>query len=311
MAEGILNLLKPPGLTSHDAVQEVRRLLGERRMGHTGTLDPGAAGVLVVCCGEATKAVPFLEEEEGKEYWGEAVLGAATHTLDAEGEIVETAPEGWTTTFERVSAAATRLTGVVEQRVPLVSAVHQQGERLYRLAQRGVAVEAPVRRIFVERLSVDEVLPNEEGRLGRGARLRFRAVCSRGTYVRALVDELGRLLGGFAYLAFLLRTRSGGWRLEESVTLEELAGAGDPSRWLRPVDQSLPYPAVELGPAEARRFQNGVVVRGLAGAPGRRRVYGATDAPGEGAFLGVGEVDQAGELRVRRLFGARKGRTDR
>ncbi|HHW15240.1 MAG TPA: tRNA pseudouridine(55) synthase TruB [Firmicutes bacterium] len=306
MADGVLNLLKPPGLTSHDAVQEVRRLLGERRVGHTGTLDPGAAGVLVVCCGEATKAVPFLEEEDAKEYWGEALLGTATHTLDAEGETLQTAPEGWTVTAEQVYAGAARLTGKLEQRVPLVSAVHLAGERLYRLARGGAPVEQPVRRVVVERFEIAELLPNEEGRLGTGARVRFRVTCSRGTYVRSLVDELGRLLGGFAHLGFLLRTRSGEFRLEESVTLEELAEEADPGRRLTPVAEALRYPVLQLGPAEARRFCNGAAVPGGSGQPGRRRVFGPAASGGSQGFLGVGEVGPTGILRACRLFGLGK-----
>ncbi|MDI6871590.1 MAG: tRNA pseudouridine(55) synthase TruB [Bacillota bacterium] len=310
MGSGILNLLKPPGLTSHDAVQEVRRLFGTRRVGHAGTLDPGAAGVLVVCIGEATKAVAFMEAHE-KEYWGEAVLGWATFTQDAEGAVVDQVPEGWETDSARVAAAAARLTGDLEQTAPLVSAVHQGGERLYRLARRGAAVERPLRRVRVERFAVEELLPNSAGKLGAGSRMRFSVTCSRGTYVRALVDEFGRALGGLAYLEFLLRTRSGPFRLAGASTLEELAEESDPARLLVPVERGLLYPALHLGREEAARFRNGAVAEGQAGPPGRRLVYGPNSAEPGFAFLGVGEVDPAGRLRPLRLFGVGEERDER
>jgi tRNA pseudouridine55 synthase len=310
VADGILNLLKPPGLTSHDAVQEVRRIFGERHAGHTGTLDPGAAGVLVVCLGEATKAVAYLEDHE-KEYWAEAVLGSATFTQDAEGEVTEEAEVGWTTDSERIAAAAERLTGELDQTVPLVSAVHQDGQRLYALARRGVAVDRPVRRVSVSRLAVEELVPNAQGALGAGARLRVRVTCSRGTYVRALLDELGRMLGGFAHLGFLLRLRSGPFPLAEAVTLEEAAAAETPAAYLRPAEATLDFPELVLRDEDVRRFRNGVILRTVAGPVGLRRVFGYPAGEGSGRFVGIGEVDATGELRPRRLFGVREGQGGR
>lgn len=311
MADGILNLLKPPGLTSHDAVQEVRRLFGERRVGHAGTLDPGAAGVLVVCVGEGTKAVPFMEEHH-KEYWGEAVLGFATFTQDAGGAVTAVAPDGWETHASRLAEEAARLTGEVDQAVPLVSAVHVKGERLYRLARRGVEAERPVRRVSIEQFSIEEVLPNAAGRVGKGARVRFRVRCSPGTYVRALVDEFGRGLGGGAYLRFLLRTASGPFRLNDACTLEELAADRDPAGRLQPVDAGIPYPKLRISREEAFRFVHGGVVGVQETRPGRWRVYGVLErGADDGVFLGVGEVDRAGLLRPRRLFGQEEGKLQR
>jgi tRNA pseudouridine55 synthase len=305
--DGILNLLKPPGLTSHDAVQEVRALLGERRVGHAGTLDPGAAGVLVICVGEATKAAAFLVEHD-KEYWGEAVLGWATFTQDAEGVVVERAPEGWATTPDAVTATAAGFLGEREQTVPLVSAVHQGGERLYDLARRGVAVTRPVRRVTIHRLVIEAVLPNEAGQMGTGARFRFSVTCSPGTYVRALVDDLGRALGGLAHLAFLLRCRSGPFRLEEAWTLEEVRSREMRAGVLRPVEEGLAYPTLHLAAGDAVRFRNGARVGIPAGPPGRRLVYAPPPAgAGAGIFLGVGEVEPGGRVRPVRLFGVRGG----
>lgn len=300
MISGILNLVKPPGLTSHDAVQQVRRLFHERRVGHTGTLDPGAAGVLVVCLGEATKAIAFMEDET-KEYWGEAVLGSATFTQDAEGEVTEEAPAGWTTTEARVAEEVARLCGEIEQAAPLVSAVHHEGKRLYELAREGWDAPRPVRRVHVAQFTVEELLTGGEGRLGRGSRLRFRVTCSRGTYIRALVDDLGRALGGYAHLTFLLRLRSGPFRLASGVTLEELAEDESPPRHLLAVDSGLSAPALLITGEAERRFLTGMAVR-VAGErrPGRVRVYRAPG--GAGHFLGMGEAEPGGMVRPIRIF---------
>lgn len=308
MADGILNLLKPSGLTSHDAVQEVRRLFGERHTGHAGTLDPGAAGVLVACLGEATKTVAFLEDHD-KEYWGEAVLGRATFTQDAEGETVARAPGDWETSAAEVRAVLAGLTGEVEQAVPLVSAVHQDGERLYALARRGVEVVAPVRRVKIASLELEALMPNGFGRLGPGARLRFTVTCSKGTYIRSLVDELGKRLGGCAYLEFLLRRRSGPFHLSGAHTLEEVALAPEPVALLLPVEAGLWFPEVVLGVTEGLRFRNGLPVGGRAnGLPGLRKVYTEPSA-GQAwrTFLGIGEAGVDGELRPRRIFRGERG----
>lgn len=310
MANGILNLLKPPGLTSHDAVQEVRRIFGERRVGHTGTLDPGAAGVLVVCLGEATKAVAFMESHE-KEYWGEAVLGRRTFTQDGEGEVEAQAPEGWETRPESVVREMERLQGEVAQAVPLVSAVHVQGERLYDLARRGAPVDRPIRRVRVAEFALRGLEPNAEGRYGAGARVRFCVRCSGGTYVRALVDELGRQLGGGAYLAFLLRVRNGPFCLSEAHTLEEVASRADPAASLLPPEAGIAFPEEVLDQAATGRFLNGAAVPGDGTPPGRRRVYGRSGAGLAKVFLGVGEVDAAGRLRPLRLFATEGEKTRR
>lgn len=302
MANGILNLLKPTGLTSHDAVQEVRRIFGERRVGHAGTLDPGAAGVLVVCVGEATKAVAFMEGHD-KEYWGEAVFGKRTFTQDAEGETLEEAPNGWESDPESVIGEMRQFQGAIDQVVPLVSAVHVEGQRLYDLARRGASVERPIRKVRIDDFSLRELLPNGAGRYGAGARLRFSVTCSAGTYVRALVDDLGQRLGGGAYLAFLLRTRSGPFPLSEALTLEEVGESGEPAASLRPAEAGIAYPEHVLDPVDAARFCNGVALQARGGPAGLRKVYGRRGTgSGSAEFLGVGEVDETGRLRPRRLF---------
>jgi tRNA pseudouridine55 synthase len=208
---GLLVVDKPVGITSFDVVAEVRRMLRVRRAGHGGTLDPLASGVLPVAVGEGTKLLGFLLAED-KEYEAEATLGTVTDTLDAEGQVVARADPG-AVTAEGAAQAVAALRGVREQRPPMWSAVRQDGVRLYERARRGEVVERAARTICVqttELLGFD--LP----------RLRFRVACSKGTYVRVLVAELGEALGCGAHLSALRRTRSGRWAIADAVALGEV-----------------------------------------------------------------------------------------
>ena len=212
---GLLVLDKPAGITSHDVVARARRALGLRRVGHAGTLDPPATGVLLVGVGRATRLLRFLQGAD-KAYEGTLVLGATTTTLDATGETTGTF-EMSGVTEEEVAAAAAALTGDLDQVPPMVSAVHVDGRRLHELAREGIEVERAPRRVHVKRFDV--------AALGEG-RYRFEVVCGSGTYVRSLVDDLGRTLGGGAHLAVLRRTRVGAFRIDEAAGLEELEERG-------------------------------------------------------------------------------------
>lgn len=196
---GFLIVDKEPGWTSHDVVARVRRITGERRVGHAGTLDPGATGVLVVAVGPATRLLRFLSGAD-KEYRGEVVLGTTTTTLDDEGEVTGTYDMG-AVTLEAARVAATRLTGTIEQRVPMVSAVKVGGKRLHRLAREGIQVDTPVRSVTIKRFEVIEATSS--------GTFSIEVTCSAGTYIRALAADLGTLLGGGAHLRALRRTRSG------------------------------------------------------------------------------------------------------
>lgn len=208
---GLLCVDKPAGPTSHDVVARVRRALGLRRVGHAGTLDPFATGLLLIGVGTSTRLLRFLGDTE-KRYEGTLELGTATDSLDATGVVTRTV--AMRVTHADVQAAALGLTGVLSQVPPMVSAVHHAGRRLHELAREGVVVERTPRRVEVSRF---EVAPLE------GARYRFVVHCSSGTYVRVLVDDLGRALGGAAHVAALRRTGVGCFEVDDAVGLEDPA----------------------------------------------------------------------------------------
>ena len=277
MANGIIVIDKPPDWTSHDVVAKLRGLLRERRVGHAGTLDPMATGVLPVFVGRATRAVEYAAEAD-KEYLAEIQLGVITDTQDLTGTVGETRPVD--AGRDRVEAALEDFRGEIWQTPPMYSAVKVGGKKLYELARRGQEVERAARPVTIHALTL-------EGETGPG-RYRLRVGCSKGTYVRTLCHDLGLRLGCGGTLAALRRTRSAGFSLEEAVTLEQVQAAadrGEAQGLLLPVDSyfaQCPETRVEARD-EARIRNGGAVPCGLP--PGRYRVYGAG-----GEFLMLGEV---------------------
>ena len=236
---------KPAGMTSHDVVAVVRRRLGERRVGHAGTLDPDATGVLVLGIGRATRLLRFVERAE-KEYEADVIIGIETTSQDASGEVVA---ESDASAVRRgdVEAAAAKLTGEIEQIPPMVSAVKVGGERLYRKARRGEVVERTARRVTVHEMTVEAFEP------GTRARARFRVRCSPGTYVRTLANDLGRALGVGAHISRLRRTRVGPFDASSAVPLDGLTAES-----LRPMlDALTAYPQRTVDADDARSFAQG------------------------------------------------------
>lgn len=229
---------KPAGLTSHDVVARVRRILDGAKVGHAGTLDPDATGVLVICLGKATKVSSFLMEAE-KVYEGTGRLGISTDTQDASGATLEERPV--TATEEALRLIATAFVGRIEQVPPMYSAVKVDGQKLYRLARKGVEVDRPARPVTVHSFDVGEVsLPDFD----------FSVRCSKGTYVRTLVHDLGERLGCGGHLARLSRARQGGFDRSEALPWEalEAADAADRLRAARiDAEDALDFlPVVEL-----------------------------------------------------------------
>jgi tRNA pseudouridine55 synthase len=291
--DGVLLLDKPRGLTSNQALQRVKRLFRARKAGHTGSLDPLATGMLPICMGEATKLSAYLLDAD-KLYEVSAVLGVATTTADADGEVLETrpVPELDRATLEKVLI---RYQGDIEQVPPMYSALKHQGRRLYDLARAGVEVERKPRRVSIHELRLLE--------LGEGS-FSLRLRCSKGTYVRTLVADMGEDLGCGAHVQALRRLAVGPYEAGSMVTLEQLeeaAAAGDEQlrSWLRGLDSALQdWPAVTLDADSAYYLQRGqpVLVPRAPGA-GRVRIYA-----GSGVFLGVGEVLDDGRIAPRRLI---------
>ena len=211
MVDGFLIIDKPAGITSHDVVNRVRRILNTRKAGHTGTLDPFATGVLPIAVGEGTKAIPFLDEGN-KEYEAVILLGTVTDTLDYTGAVLKEAD--WSTvTASSLQESMATLTGTISQIPPMYSAIKQGGQPLYKLARKGVEVERQPRQVTIQTF---ELLACDFPELTVQVR------CSRGTYIRTLADDLGRLLGCGACLTSLRRTMSGPFRIDDALSLEQL-----------------------------------------------------------------------------------------
>lgn len=288
MTDGFLNLLKPPGMTSSDAVVMVRKAMPRgTRVGHMGTLDPEAAGVLPIGVGKATRLFDYVSDKE-KVYRAELCVGAATDTQDATGRIVQRGPG---VEEEAVRAVLPRFMGEIEQTPSMYSAIKVDGRKLYEAARAGQEIEVPRRTVHIER--VDFVAQTEENRF------LIDVLCGRGTYIRTLCHDIGRAMGTCAHMAFLLRVRTGIFDVCDAVTPEEFlrsAQAGEPA--LLPCDAPLKHiPAVHLSEKLERVVRNGNPVRmeGWKHPPKEDsvvRVY-----LGE-RFAGMGQVQQ-GAIRFR------------
>lgn len=227
MMDGIINILKPPGMSSHDVVKYIRNLTKEKKVGHTGTLDPGAAGVLPICLGGATKLSSLLINAD-KQYIAEMILGVETDSLDAQGKVVSV-KEFWEELNEQsINRAFESFLGEIYQIPPMVSALKLNGRKLYELAKNGKTVERQPRLVKINELRLlaygkkldrltGEYLPY----------IRFMINCSKGTYIRTLCSDLGFFWDSCAYMSFLVRTRTGNFKIEESYTLEEIKKAAE------------------------------------------------------------------------------------
>lgn len=248
-----MNVCKPVGMTSHDVVDAVRLLARTRRVGHTGTLDPGASGVLVLALNRATRIAEFLADAD-KEYRVEVTFGTSTDSGDVYGRTVRTAPAA-SLTAELVAGALPQFTGEILQVPPMASAVHVGGRRLYELARQGVVVEAPPRTVRIHRLELKAFVPGSPP----GAVL--DVACSKGTYIRRLCSDLGDAVGCGAYASFMVRTRVGRYDLMSSATLEELQSLTSEGRLpeaVLPMDDALAdLPAVDLLPPQRQAAMHG------------------------------------------------------
>ena len=215
---GIINLKKEAGMTSHDAVFKLRKILGTKKIGHGGTLDPDVVGVLPIAVGKATRMVEFMQDE-GKVYEGEITLGYSTTTEDASGEVIAETPVLSLLDETLVDEAIASLTGPITQIPPMYSAVKVNGRKLYEYARAGQEVERPERQVTIyqfERTSPISYKDHLE-------RFTFRVKCSKGTYIRTLSVDLGEKLGYAAHMSHLTRTSAAGLQLEDALTLDEIA----------------------------------------------------------------------------------------
>ena len=291
MMTGFLILDKPEGITSFTAARIVRRVTGEKKAGHTGTLDPMATGVLPVALGHATRFIELLPSHD-KGYRASFRLGETTDTLDITGKtltVCDAVPDE-----SAVIASFESFRGNIEQLPPMYSAIQKDGKRLYELARQGIEVEREKRNVTIYNLTYISHNENEYV---------IDVKCSKGTYIRSLISDIGEYLGCGAVMTSLRRTLSNGFPIEEAHTEEQLKNADDPSVFLIPVDKALDaYPALTVSDAQARRFSNG-------GELDAKRIHRKlTDSlyrmySPSGAFLGLGEYTENDmAIKVKRVY---------
>ncbi len=276
MVEGLLNVNKPPGPTSHDIVAAVRRGTGERRVGHAGTLDPQAEGVLVLALGQATRLVEYLTASS-KEYLAQITLGITTDTCDASGTVLTRKPLPAGLDRARVLAALERFRGEIDQVPPIYSAIKINGRSAHYRARAGEDIRLESRRVLIEHLVLQDFNPPH---------LQVAVRCSPGTYIRSLARDLGETLGCGAHLSALRRTASGGFRLEDATDWGRLTAAFLDGSWrgcLLPADLALDgTPKVLLDEVGSKRVLNGQSVSMAEAHDGLARAYGP-----DGRFVAV------------------------
>ena len=234
MVHGIIPLYKPKGMTSHDCVFKMRKMLHIKKIGHTGTLDPEVEGVLPICIGDATKIIPFLIHLN-KEYIANIQLGVATTTEDSSGEVILQKSVTKMPTTEEINDVLQTFVGTIKQTPPMYSAVRVKGKRLYEYARENIPVERPTREVTIHEIGQTDFMEST-----LQDTFQFRVRCSKGTYIRTLCVDIGEALGYPAHMSYLIRTISDGFKLEETVTFEDIQEAIEQdtfSTLLQPVER--------------------------------------------------------------------------
>ena len=274
MVDGILNVLKPPGMTSHDVIGYLRRVLQTKKIGHTGTLDPDAAGVLPVFIGSATRLLEYSGEET-KSYRVELRFGIKTDTADDSGNAIETSTV-YRPSSKELETVLSKFTGSLMQIPPMYSAVRHDGKKLYQLARAGLTIEREPRPIAIYKL---DIVYQEDDYLV------LDVECSKGTFIRTLCEDIAAALGMCGTVSFLLRTRSGKFTVSEAKTLEEIAES--PIEHILPVEFAVEhFPELKLTDKQALRISQGVVTSISGVAEGKYRLKTLA-----GSFIGIGTAN--------------------
>ncbi len=289
---GILNVDKPPGMTSHDVVARVRRLTGQRKIGHAGTLDPMATGVLLLCLGQATRVAEYLMAGR-KHYRAVVRLGVSTDTYDVDGAITQSV-ESFHLSRGQIADALVAFQGVIQQVPPPYSAIRQQGRRLYELARRGIAVPIPSREVEIDSIGLVA---------WESPHLTFDVTCSAGTYIRSVAHDLGQVLGVGGHLTALTRFASGDWKLQDAITLDDLQTAVEAGSWiqlLHPLDTALQdFERIDLPANLARRVSQGQSIQ-LDRPP--RTPLARAYAPDDSLIAVLQQAGSPGLWRPRKVF---------
>lgn len=276
---GVINVFKPKGITSHDVIKELRKHLGIKKVGHTGTLDPNASGVLPVCVGKGTRISEYLLNIS-KEYIAELTLGVATDTQDFEGRVINYSDKK--VTPQEIYRAFNSFKGQIEQIPPMYSAIKHKGKKLYELARKGETIEREPRRVFIYDLQIKRIYENK---------VLFYVRCSKGTYIRTLCDDIGKLLGTFGYMSYLIRVGVGEFKIWDSISLDYIKKANREGleAFIYPIDECLQHlESLTVDDRYYNQLVNGAIVpiRNLVGLDNLRnqplRVY-CRDS-----FIGVG-----------------------
>ena len=284
---GIIVIDKPEGWTSMDVCAKLRGMYREKRVGHAGTLDPMATGVLPVFIGRATRAVEFADKGD-KEYVAGLKLGIVTNTQDTSGEVLETRPVN--VTPEQLEDALAKFRGDIEQIPPMYSAIKINGKKLYELARKGKEVERKPRPVTIHALTVESQTAPDE--------YTIRVRCSKGTYVRTLCHDIGQALGCGGTMSSLRRTMAAGFDLSQSVSLEQVQDHPQREELLLRVDTYFStYPAITVEASAEKKIRNGMTLVMPQLAPGQYRVYGE-----DGSFLALCQAEQGKLVTVKSFF---------
>ncbi|MFG6148870.1 tRNA pseudouridine(55) synthase TruB [Halobacillus sp. B23F22_1] len=262
---GILPLWKEKGFTSHDCVSKARGMLKTKKIGHTGTLDPDVEGVLPLCIGKATKIVPFLTDTE-KVYEAEVTVGSATETEDASGNVVDCQPVTSPPSKQEIANVLQKFEGMITQIPPMYSAVKVKGKRLYEYARAGEQVERPVRSVIIHKILLHE---NSIASLGEVFTFKITVTCSKGTYIRTLCADIGKVLGYPAHMSSLVRSRTGDITKAECYTLDQVqqfVDAGNPEQIILPLGRGLTHlNEMQISNEQRFAFEHGQVLENPSG----------------------------------------------
>ncbi|MGO1470327.1 MAG: tRNA pseudouridine(55) synthase TruB [Tissierella sp.] len=288
--KGIINFYKPKGMTSHDAVNFFRRLLNMKRIGHTGTLDPNAEGVLPICIGKATRVSEYLINVD-KEYLGELTLGISTDTQDKDGKTINESHKE--VTEEDIKASFKRFKGNISQIPPMFSAIKKSGKKLYELAREGKTIEREPRNITIYKLDIKEIFNNKK--------IRFLTKCSKGTYIRTLCNDIGEDLGTFGHMSDLIRVNVGPFKVENSYRKEDLESLNsiDIKKLMIPIDFALmKFNEINIPDKFYNKLVNGVKIEineSTHPLGTTLRVYSKYK------FIGIGEVIEKNHLKLLKM----------
>jgi tRNA pseudouridine55 synthase len=300
MQNGILPLWKEKGMTSHDCVFKLRKILKMKRIGHTGTLDPSVEGVLPICLGESTKVAEYLTNA-GKIYEAEVTIGISTTTEDADGEVVESNDSYKQFSRQDILTALTELTGTIEQTPPMYSAVKVNGKKLYEYARAGISIDRPTRQVNIYELSL---LSEETSFSGERVSFNIRVSCSKGTYIRTLAVQIGEKLGYPAHMSKLVRTASGTFKADNCFTLKQVQDLVDQDLLkdnLYELDYALEeMPKFEVPNYLEKAIQNGQVLEAINALQSHERIVFTRF--GQAVAVYVNHPSKEGKMKPEKMF---------